>query len=90
VRRLIVVASVVVVAVVAGAIVAVVRSNGGGGKTIQTVAGDKITQNDLELTAEHFHEEADREGKPRAPGAHGNRRPIYPVWAKCNLLHSES
>jgi hypothetical protein len=64
VRRLIVVASVLVVAVAAGAIVAAVRSTGGGDKTVQTVAGHKITQKDLELTVEHFHEEADREGKP--------------------------
>jgi hypothetical protein len=64
VRRLIVVASVVAVAVVAVGIAAIVRSNGGGDKTVQTVAGHEITQNDLELTVEHFHEEADREGKP--------------------------
>jgi hypothetical protein len=64
VRRLLVVASVVAVAIAAVGIAAIVRSNGAGGKTIQTVAGHKITQNDLELTVEHFHEEADREGKP--------------------------
>jgi hypothetical protein len=64
VRRLIVVASVLAVAVLAGAIVAVVRSTGGDDKTVQTVAGHKITEKDLELTVEHFHEEADREGKP--------------------------
>jgi hypothetical protein len=64
VRRLIVVAAVVAVAVVAVGIAAIVRSNGGGDKTIQTVAGHEITQNDLKLTVEHFHEEADREGKP--------------------------
>jgi len=64
VRRLIIVASVLAVAVVAGAIVAVVRSTGRGDKTVQTVAGHKITEKDLELTVEHFHEEADREGKP--------------------------
>jgi hypothetical protein len=64
VRRLIIVASVLVVAVLAGVIVAVVRSTGGDEKTVQTVAGHKITEKDLELTVEHFHEEADREGKP--------------------------
>jgi len=64
VRRLIIVASVLVVAVAAGAIVAAVRSTGGSDKTVQSVAGKKITANDLELTVEHFHEEADREGKP--------------------------
>jgi hypothetical protein len=64
VRRLIVVASVLAVTVLAGAIAEVVRSTGGGDKTVQTVAGHKITEKDLELTVEHFHEEADREGKP--------------------------
>jgi hypothetical protein len=64
VRRLVIVASVLVVAVLAGVIVAVVRSTGGGEKTVQTVAGHKITEKNLELTVEHFHEEADREGKP--------------------------
>jgi hypothetical protein len=59
-----VVGSVVAVALVAVAIAAVVRGGGGGDKTVQTVAGHKIMQNDLELTVEHFHEEADREGKP--------------------------
>lgn len=52
------------VTVLAGAIAEVVRSTGGGDKTVQTVAGHKITEKDLELTVEHFHEEADREGKP--------------------------
>jgi hypothetical protein len=64
VRRLIIVGAVVAVAIVAVAIAAVVRSNGGGDKTVQTVGGHRITQNDLDLTVEHFHEEADREGKP--------------------------
>jgi SurA-like N-terminal domain len=64
VRRLIVVASVLAVAILAGAIVAVVRSTDGGDKTVQTVTGHTITEKDLELTVEHFHEEADREGKP--------------------------
>ena len=74
-RRLTIVASVVVVAVLAGVIVAVVRSTGGGEKTVQTVAGHKITEKDLELTVEHFHEEADREGKPfPAKGTHGYRQ----------------
>jgi hypothetical protein len=64
VSRPIVVASVLAVVVAAGAIVTVVRSMGGGDKTVQTVAGREITEKDLELTVEHFHEEADREGKP--------------------------
>lgn len=58
------VVSVVAVAILAAAIAEVVRGNGGGDKTIQAVAGRKITKSDLELTVEHFHEEADREGKP--------------------------
>ena len=63
-RRLLVVAAVLAAAVVALAIVAVVRSGGSGDKTIQTVGGHKITREDLDLTVEHFHEEADREGRP--------------------------
>jgi hypothetical protein len=54
----------VAAAVVALAIVAVVRSGGSGDKTIQTVGGHKITRADLDLAVEHFHEEADREGRP--------------------------
>jgi SurA-like protein len=50
--------------VVALAVVAVVRSGRSGDKTIQTVGGHKITRDDLDLTVEHFHEEADREGRP--------------------------
>ena len=60
-RRVAIVASVVAVAIVAVAVVAVVKSRGGGGKT---VAGHEISGNELELTVEHFHEEADREGRP--------------------------
>jgi hypothetical protein len=63
-RRAAVVAAVVLVAVVVIGIVALARSADSGGKTIQTVAGEKITQRDLELTVEHFHEAADREGNP--------------------------
>jgi hypothetical protein len=63
-RRLLVVAAVVVAALVALAVVAVVRSGGEGGKTVQMVAGRKITREEVNLTVEHFHEEADREGRP--------------------------
>jgi len=63
-RRLLVVAAIVVAAIVAVAILAIVRTSGGGDKTIQTVGGQKITQHDLDLTVEHFQEEADREGRP--------------------------
>src|SRR6266480_4982701 len=74
-RRLLVVAAVLAVAAVAVAIAAIVRDNGNGDKTVQTVAGHRIAQNDLELTVEHFHEEADREGKPfPAKGTKGYER----------------
>jgi hypothetical protein len=63
-RRAAVVGAVVLIAVGVVAIVAVVRNNSSKDKTIQSVAGEKITQHDLELTVEHFHEDADREGKP--------------------------
>jgi hypothetical protein len=62
-RRLLVVAAVVVAAAVTVAIVAVVRGGSEGDKTVQTVAGHKITNEDLDLAVEHFHEEADREGR---------------------------
>jgi SurA-like protein len=75
IRRAAVVAAVLLVAVAAIGIAALVRSRGSGDKTIQTVAGNKITQHDLELTVEHFHEAADREGKPfPAKGTDGYKR----------------
>jgi SurA N-terminal domain len=75
IRRATVGGFVVLVAVAAVAIVAVARSGGSGNKTIQTVAGQKITQHDLGLTVEHFHEGADREGKPfPAKGSGGYKR----------------
>jgi hypothetical protein len=64
VRRIAVVASVVAVAIVAVAVVAVVKSRGGSDRPVATVSGHEIGANELELTVEHFHEEADREGKP--------------------------
>jgi SurA N-terminal domain len=74
-RRAAVVAAVFLVGVVAIGIVALVRSRGSDNKTIQTVAGEKIKQHDLELTVEHFHEDADREGKPfPAKGTDGYKR----------------
>ena len=63
-RRLLVVGALVAAAVAALALVAVVRSGGSGDETVQTVAGREITRDDLELAVEHFHEEADREGRP--------------------------
>ena len=74
-RRVAVVASVVAVAIVAVAIVAVVKSRGGGDRGVATVAGHEIGANELELTVEHFHEEADREGKPfPAKGTNGYKQ----------------
>jgi SurA-like N-terminal domain len=64
VRRLLVVGAIVAAAVIALAVVAVVRSSESGDKTVQTVGGHQITRDDLELAVEHFHEEADREGRP--------------------------
>jgi SurA N-terminal domain len=75
IRRAAVVAAVLLVAVAAIGIAALVRSRGSGDKTILTVAGNKITQHDLELTVEHFHEAADREGRPfPAKGTDGYKR----------------
>jgi len=75
IRRAAVVAAVLLVAVAVIGIAALVRSRGSGDKTVQTVAGNKITQHDLELTVEHFHEAADREGKPfPAKGTDGYKR----------------
>jgi hypothetical protein len=64
VRRIAVVASAVALVVVAVAVVVVFKSRGDDNKPVATVAGHEISQNELELTVEHFHEEADREGKP--------------------------
>jgi SurA N-terminal domain len=75
VRRLLVVGAVVAAAVAALAVVAVVRSGGSGNETVQTVAGHEITRDDLDLAVEHFHEEADREGRPfPAKGTGGYKR----------------
>jgi len=75
VRRIAVVASAVALAIVAVAVVAVVKSRGNSTKPVATVAGREISRDELELTVEHFHEEADREGKPfPAQGTHGYRQ----------------
>ena len=57
------VALVVALAVVGVVIAAVVRSDGDD-RTVATVSGQKIEQSRVELMVEHFHEEADREGRP--------------------------
>jgi hypothetical protein len=63
VKRVVVVAAVVVLALVGVGIVALLRDDDGG-KTVATVSGHKIKSDDLDLAVEHFHEEADREGRP--------------------------
>ena len=94
-RRLLVVGAVVAAAVIALAVVALVRSGGSGDEAVQTVAGHEITRDDLELAVEHFHEEADREGRPfPASGPAHSRAEIggqyTPIRSKCNLLHFKS
>jgi hypothetical protein len=64
VRRLAVVAAVVVVALGAAGIAALARHGSGGGKTVTSIAGHEIKQSEVDLTVDHFHEEADTEGKP--------------------------
>jgi hypothetical protein len=64
VRRAAVVAVVVVAAVVAVAVTAVARRSDAGSATVATVADEKITRKQLDLAVEHFHEQADREGRP--------------------------
>jgi hypothetical protein len=63
-RRATVVGSIIVIGVIAAVVAALVRSGGSGDKKVQTVAGQKITRDDLDLAVEHFHEEGDREGRP--------------------------
>jgi len=62
VKRIVLVASVLVLVLGALALVAVIR-NDDGGKTVTAVSGHKIKSSDVELAVEHFHEEADREGR---------------------------
>jgi len=76
VGRLLVVAAVVAAAVIALAVVALVRSGGSGDEAVQTVAGHEITRDDLELAVEHFHEEADREGRPFPPKGTGGYKAV--------------
>ena len=74
-RRIAVVASAVALAIVAVAVVALVKSRGDGTKPVATVAGHQISRDELELTVQHFHEEADREGKPfPAKGTQGYKQ----------------
>jgi SurA N-terminal domain len=64
VKRVVVVIAVVALAVLVVAIVAIVRHDSGSDRTVARAGGHRITQKQLELMVEHFHEEADREGRP--------------------------
>jgi hypothetical protein len=63
-RRAVVVGAVVAAAAVALAIVALARRHGHGDPAVASVGGTTITRRQLDLMIEHFHEEADREGRP--------------------------
>src|SRR3954447_943450 len=63
VKRILLVASVLVAVLTALAVVAVVRHDDGA-ETVASVSGRRVTTDDLRLAVEHFHEEADREGRP--------------------------
>lgn len=63
-RRLLVVAAVLAVAVGAAVGLALARRHAHGNAAVAQVGGDRITRHQLDLTVEHFHEEADREGRP--------------------------
>jgi len=64
VRRLLAVAVVLAVAVGAAVGLALARRHDDGNPTVAQVGGDRITRHQLDLMVEHFHEEADREGRP--------------------------
>ena len=68
------VAAVVAVALVALGIAAIVRGNGGGDKTVQTVAGHKITEKNLEPAVEHFHQEPSARASRSRPREAGSTR----------------
>jgi SurA N-terminal domain len=63
-RRIAAVVGVLVIALIAVAAVALSRQNDSGGKAVASVAGERVTRRQLDLMVEHFHEEADREGRP--------------------------
>jgi hypothetical protein len=58
------VAAVVAAVVAAAVLVAVLRSGGGGSHTVARVGKTRISRDQLDLMVEHFHEEADAEGRP--------------------------
>ncbi len=64
-KRPALVAAAIAALVVAVAVVALARRHDSdGGETVASVAGRTITRHQLDLAVEHFHEEADREGRP--------------------------
>jgi hypothetical protein len=64
-RRSVVVVSVVLGVVAVGIVVAAVsRSGGSGSDAVASVGSRRVTRAQLELMVEHFHEEADAEGRP--------------------------
>jgi SurA N-terminal domain len=64
VRRTAVVVAVVGAAVAAALAVALTRGGSGADDAVALVGGGRITRGQLELMVDHFHEEADREGRP--------------------------
>lgn len=63
-RRVIVVGVLVLAAAIAVAVVAISRSGSGRGAAVAKVGTRTISRHDLQLMVDHFHEEADREGRP--------------------------
>src|SRR3954447_19736025 len=63
VKRVLLVASLLLAVLAALAVVAVMRHNKGAA-TLASVSGRRVTTDDLRRAVEHFHEEADREGRP--------------------------
>ena len=63
-RRIAVVAAVAVVALVAAALLAVGRGHGHSNASVASVGPIEISRHDLDLTVQHFHDEAAAEGRP--------------------------
>jgi hypothetical protein len=63
-RRAVAVAAVVAAAAAAAVVVALFRSGGHGSEVVARVGGQPITRRQLDLMVDHFHEEADTEGRP--------------------------
>jgi SurA N-terminal domain len=63
-RRGLVVGAVVAAAIAIAVAAALSRSVSTGSDAVATIGGERVTRNQLDLMVEHFHEEADREGRP--------------------------